>query len=111
MEKIFQRTKVDMIQQIEHGIKTFDCTKATCLTTDWCKNGAGFFLFQQSCSCLPIEGPHSGGGHWAVVFAGSRFTTDAESRLETIKQEIAMGYEHSRKYSIAESMEGALGYT
>lgn len=34
-------------------------------------------------------------------------TTDAESRLETIKQEIAMGYEHCRKHSIAESMEGA----
>ena len=87
LEKLFQETKHKIIKQIEHGIKTFDCTKATCLTTDWCKNGIGFFLFQQSCSCPPIDGPYCGVGHWVVVFAGSRFTTDAESRYAPVEGE------------------------
>ena len=80
LESLFQSTKLKIIAQIEEGIKSFDCKKATCLSTDWCKNGVGFFLFQQSCACPPMEGPHCGGDHWKVVFAGSRFTTDAESR-------------------------------
>ena len=87
LEKLFQETKTKIVEQIEHGIRTFDCKKASCLSTDWSKTGIGFFLFQQSCSCQPIEGPNCGGGHWAVVFAGSRFTTDAESRYAPIEGE------------------------
>ena len=87
LEDLFQQTKRKIVAQIENGIKMFDCSKATCLSTDWCKNGIGFLLFQQTCRCEPIEGPHCGGGHWAVVFAGSRFTTSAESRYAPIEGE------------------------
>ena len=87
LERLFQAAKVKIIEQIEEGIKTFDCFRATCLATDWCKTGLGFFLFQQRCNCQPIEGPYCGGGHWVVCFAGSRFTTAAESRYAPIEGE------------------------
>ena len=79
----------------------YNCNKATCLATDMCKTGIGFFLFQQSCSCDPIEGPHCGGGHWFVVFAGSRFTTDAESRYAPVEREalaVVYGLDSSRMF-------------
>ena len=87
LETLFQQTKLVIIKKIEHGIKTYDCSKATCLSTDWCKHGIGFLLFQQACRCDPIEGPNCGGDHWVVVFAGSRFTTSAESRYAPIEGE------------------------
>ena len=87
LEQLFQQTKIKIIDQIKEGIKMFDCRKATCLSTDWSKTGIGFLLFQQACRCEPIEGPHCGGGHWVVVFAGSRFTTSAESRYAPVEGE------------------------
>ena len=101
LEQLFQQTKVKIVHQIEEGIKAFDCSKATCLCTDWSKNGIGFFLFQQSCRCEAIEGPHCGGGHWQIVFAGSRFTTEAESRYAPIEGEalaVVYSLESSRMF-------------
>ena len=87
LQTLFDNTKLEIIKRVENGIKMFDCRKATCLSTDWCKIGMGFLLFQQMCNCQPIEGPDCGGDHWVVVYAGSRFTTDAESRYAPIEGE------------------------
>ena len=101
LESVFQTSKQRIIEQIENGIRMYDCSKATCLATDWCKIGIGFFLFQQSCNCRPIDGPYCGGGHWVVVFAGSRFTTDAESRYAPVEGEalaVVYGLDTSRLF-------------
>ena len=35
----------------EGSIQIFDKTKPTCLTTDWSKDGVGYWLFQKHCTC------------------------------------------------------------
>ena len=48
-----------------------------------------------------MEGPHCGADHWKVVFAGSRFTTDAESRYAPIEGEalaVVYGLESSKLF-------------
>ena len=86
MEKSFQDSKNEIIEKIIHGIKTFDLTRHTCLSTDYSKTGIGFHLLQKFCECeknTPIcckEG-------WKIVFAGSRFTNSTESRYAPIEVE------------------------
>lgn len=50
------------------------------------KQGIGFTLVQKDCTC-PTVNQLCGDGHWKTVFAGSRFTTPAESRYAPIKGE------------------------
>ena len=47
---------------------------------DWSKDGIGYLLLQQHCSCPPTNAPTCWSDGWYLVFAGSRFTTEAESR-------------------------------
>ena len=69
-----------------NGVATFTVNFPTCLSTDWSKTGIGFTLSQKHFSCLGID-PLCGANHWKVCYAGSRFTTDAESRYAPIEGE------------------------
>jgi len=66
--------------------KIFFYLQTTCLGTDWCKTRIGFVLSQKHCQCSGKD-PLCGPGHWQVIYAGSRFTTDAESRYAPIEGE------------------------
>ena len=68
------------------GVETFEMWRTTCLATDWCKEGVGFVLLQKYCDCTkltPICCKHG----WKLVFAGSRFTSAAESCYAPVKGE------------------------
>ena len=75
-----------IVKEIEEGVRIFDKTKPTCLTTDWSKQGIGFWLMQKHCTCVS-EKPgccHTG---WKVCMVGSRFTQQAESNYAPIEGE------------------------
>ena len=66
----------------------------TCLQCDWSRDGIGFLLLQKHCGCDPPNPldvsikPCCESG-WKLVFAGSRFTSDAESRYAPTEGEAA----------------------
>jgi hypothetical protein len=80
LDKIFRESKEILIQKCMEGIKTFDTNRTTCLQTDWSKQGIGYLLLQQHCNCDTSKAPVCCKDGWHLVFAGSRFTSDAETR-------------------------------
>ena len=87
LDSLFKKSKEIIVEQVREGVKSFELHRATCLSTDWSKNGVGFLLQQKHCSCPLEKAPHCGPGHWRLIFAGSRFTTEAESRYAPVEGE------------------------
>ena len=102
LDILFQDSRREIMRRIKNGVKTFQIGKDTYLTTDWSKTGIGFTLTQKHCSC-PIVDPLCGGGHWELVYAGSRFTTQAEKRYAPIEGEalaLLFGLESCRMFTM-----------
>ncbi|XP_061178429.1 uncharacterized protein LOC133187074 [Saccostrea echinata] len=86
LQNLFQLSKETIIKEIEHGVKIFDCSKPTCLATDWSKTGIGFWLFQKHCTC-PGQEPFCCTSGWKITLVGSKFNHPAESRYAPIEGE------------------------
>ena len=86
LQALFEESKLTIVNEIRNGIQIFDKSKATCLATDWSKNGLGFWLFQKHCQCQNTK-PFCCKTGWKVVLVGSRFTHAAESRYAPIEGE------------------------
>ena len=87
MDHIFAESKTNIIKLVEAGVQAFETNRPTCLATDWSKTGIGFTLTQKHCPCPLPANPSCGQDHWKLVFAGSRFTTETESRYALIEGE------------------------
>ena len=87
MDILFQEAKEFVLSQIHDGVRTFEVNRPTCLWTDWSKNGIGFTLLQKHCNCDIENAPVCCKDGYKLVFAGSRFTTDAESRYAPVEGE------------------------
>ena len=87
IQEAFTHSKQMIINLVKDGISAFDTNRMTCLAPDWSKDGMGFILLQKHCKCslgkVPICCPEG----WKLVFAGSRFCTDAESRYAPVEGE------------------------
>lgn len=82
------------------SVTKFEVNRPTCIGTDWSKTGIWFTLSQKHCNC-PGSDPLCGTDHWKVAYAGSRFTSDAESRYAPIEGEtltILFGLESCRMF-------------
>ena len=102
LTKLFEESKIVILEAIEKGIKTFEMGKWTCLLTDYCKTGIGFFLMQKKCLCETIT-PYCCETGWQLVLAGSRFTTGAESRYAPVEGEalaVEWGLESTKHYTL-----------
>lgn len=100
LEEIFQKSKLIILNQIEHGVKIFSKHRPTCLATDWSKNGIGYWLLQKHCQCEPLK-PFCCRDGWQVTVVGSRFTSTAESRYAPIEGEalaVVYALEHARHF-------------
>ena len=84
LNKIFNKSKSLIISEIQEGVKIFDKSKPTCLTTDWSKDGIGYWLFQKHCKC-PFTQPFCCPTGWRISLVGSRFTHAAESDMPQLK--------------------------
>ena len=49
LDSIFQRSKYEIVKLIFESVRGYDLEKPTCLSTDWCKDGVGYSLFQKHC--------------------------------------------------------------
>ena len=87
LDQLFQRSKDAVVRCVEDGVRSFEPHRPTCLSTDWSKTGIGFLLQQKHCQCSIDKAPHCGPDHWKLIFAGSRFLTEAESRYAPIEGE------------------------
>ena len=93
LDTAFEESKAAILKMIEHGVQSFDPSRHTCLATDWSKTGIGFTLRQKHCRCPLADAPYCCDGGWRLIFAGSRFSTDAESRYAPIEGEaLAVSY-------------------
>ena len=86
LDQAFENSKKKIISEITKGVEIFDKNRVTCLATDWCKTGLGFWLFQKHCKCQTSR-PFCCKNGWKIILVGSRFTNDAESRYPPIEGE------------------------
>ena len=88
----FTMAKDAIIQSVSEGVRIFDKERKTCLSTDWCKQGIGFSLYQKHCECVS-EVPFCCPSGWKITFASNRFTHKAEQRYAPIEGEaLAVAY-------------------
>jgi hypothetical protein len=87
LEQAFKDSKHAIAKMIEEGVRSFEPNRPTCLATDWSKQGLGFTLLQKHCQCDMTDAPNCCSSGWRLIFAGARFTTDAESRYAPIEGE------------------------
>ena len=86
LSNLFVESRKHIAQQVHEGVKLFEVGRTTALTTDYSKEGLGFFLQQKMCRCTTTT-PHCGPDHWKLIIAGSRFTSDAEKRYSPVEGE------------------------
>ena len=103
LTKLFEESKLIIVDAIKQGIKSFKVGHWTCLMPDYCKTGLGFLLTQKRCSCSEIN-PYCCSGGWQVVLTGSRFTKDAEMRYSPVEGEalaVAWSLAVTRHYTLS----------
>ena len=102
LSSIFEQSKREIVECVKDGVKMFSLARVTCLATDWSRIGIGFFLLQKYCDCTDmLKAPVCGPGHWKLVFAGSRFLRDPETRYAPIEGEalaVVFALEQSRVF-------------
>ena len=101
LQNLFDSSKEIIINKVIEGVQTFNLTRNTCLQTDWSKTGLGYLLLQQYCKCDSSTAPICCAEGWKLVYAGSRSTTDAESRYSPTKGEalaVTWGLEHAKMF-------------
>ena len=94
LQGLFDKSKSRLINSVINGIQTFDPNKLTCLQCDYSKRGVGFLLLQKHCNCAEpsateITMSACCNTGWKIVFAGSRFTSDTETRYSPTEGEAA----------------------
>lgn len=86
LDAAFERSKVEIIKEIQKGVEIFDPKRRTCLRTDWSKTGISFYLSQKHCNCQ-LMSPGCCDDGWRITLAGSRFMRPAESRHAPVEGE------------------------
>ena len=101
LQKAFEEAKDHIMELVKEGVRIFDLDKPTCLATDWCRQGVGFFLMQKHCSCQGPLTPTCCVGGWKLVFAGGKFNTPAESKYAPVEGEalaVVVGLQKTRYF-------------
>ena len=103
LAELFAVSKQKIVDSIREGVKSFELGRRTCIQTDWCKHGIGYLLLQKHCKCPDKNDVRCCHDGWKLIYAGSRFTKDAESRYKPTEGEalaVAWGLEHSRMFTL-----------
>ena len=92
LTQAFEHAKNHLIQESEAGIRRFERTRTTMLSSDWSKTGMACTMFQKYCTCKPEPGDSVRLGcckeGWKLVLMDSRFCTTAEANYAPIEGEI-----------------------
>ena len=87
LQNKFIQAKEVICQLAKQGLAYYDKTRPTMAITDWCKDGIGFVVMQQYCSCSPNTAPLCCKGGWRLALCGSRHLTSAESGYAPVEGE------------------------
>ncbi|XP_045122674.1 uncharacterized protein LOC123511117 [Portunus trituberculatus] len=87
LHKTFTQVKEVVCQLAKQGLAYYDKTRPTIAITDWCKDGIGFVVMQQYCSCPPADAPLCCKGGWRLALCGSRHLTQAEAGYAPVEGE------------------------
>ena len=102
LQRLFENSKVAIIDAIKYGVTIYDPKRVTCLRTDWSNLGIGYHLSQKHCDCESgLPGCCENG--WQVTLAGSRFLIGPEQRYVAIEGEalaIAWALEQTRYFTL-----------
>lgn len=86
LQRLFDKSKQEIVSAVKNGVQLFDKNKKTALITDWSRTGTGFSLMQKHCTCNS-DTPTCCREGWKLVFAGSQFNNKAESKYAPIEGE------------------------
>ena len=98
----FTRSKEHITTMIHQGVQIFNPDLVTCLTTDWSKEGIGYWLLQKHCRCPSTTITCCQDG-WKTTLVGSRFTHSAEARYAPIEGEalaVAVALEKTQHFTL-----------
>lgn len=93
LDAAFKGSMQAIVNIIQHGVRNFEPNRPICLATDWSKQlqGLGFNPLKH-CRCSMTDAPNCCPSGWQLIFAGSRFTTDTESRYAPVEEALAVTY-------------------
>ena len=86
LDDAFRKAKLQIVDLMKDGVKSFETGRVTAINTDWSKTGIGFTLLQKHCDCSGVDLQCCKAG-WKLFLVGSRFCTGAESRYAPIEGE------------------------
>ena len=86
LEESFKKSKEEIIEQCEKGVRNFVPNAPTVLATDWSRAAVGCWLTQKVCNCeASLPGCcHDG---WQTIHVASKFNSPAVSRYHPIEGE------------------------
>ena len=87
LKEKFQLAQDAICQLAKDGLVYYDKTRPTVAITDWSKEGLGFVILQQYCSCSSTEYPFCCKGGWRIALCGSRHLTPAEAGYAAVEGE------------------------
>ena len=87
LKKKFQQAQEAICQLAKDGLVYYDKTRPTVAITDWSREGLGFVILQQYCSCSSAEYPFCCKGGWRIALCGSRHLTAAEAGYAAVEGE------------------------
>ena len=102
LDEAFIKSREAIVELIKEGVKIFDPTLTTMLSTDWSRTGIGYWLYQKVCDCPSLVTGCCEGG-WRVTLAHSRFLSKAEENYWPTEGEalaVAWALEDSKFFTI-----------
>ena len=102
LDNLFESSKTVIINLVKDGVQSYDISKPTCIQPDWNKDGVGYLLLQKHFQCATVS-PVCCESGWKLIYAGSRFTNQAESNYSPTEGEalaVAWSLEHSRLFTL-----------
>ena len=87
LEAKLTQAKEVICQLAKDGLSYFDCSRPTIAMTDWSKEGIGFIVLQQFCSCSSSDAPFCCKNGWRLALCGSRHLTSAEAGYAPVEGE------------------------
>lgn len=87
LQRCFELAKDTICRLVGDGLVYYDQTRPTAIVTDWSKEGLGFVILQQYCSCVSADTPFCCRGGWRLALCGSRHLSPAEVHYAAVEGE------------------------
>ena len=87
LEAKLEQAKDTICKLAEEGLAYYDRTRPTAVVTDWSREGVGFVVLQQYCTCVSPDSPFCCKGGWRLALCGSRHLTKAEAAYAPVEGE------------------------